>query len=54
MKGMAHTSIHHMMERRVRMRIAVPSIALPPPLPPTRRRESTVTAATANSSDMAG
>lgn len=53
-KGMGGTSIRHMMERRVRTRTAALSTALPPPHPPTRKKESTVTAATANSSDMAG
>lgn len=43
-----------MMGMRVQMRIAAPSIAPAPQLPPIRRRASTVTAATVSSLDMAG
>lgn len=43
-----------MMGMRVQMRTAAPSTAPAPQLPPTRRRASTVTAATVSSLDMAG
>lgn len=43
-----------MMGMRVQMRTAALSTAPAPQLPPTRRRASTVTAATVSSSDMAG
>jgi len=53
-KVMGHMNISHMMERRVRMRTAALSTAPPPLLQPTRRKESTVTAATASSLGMEG
>lgn len=53
-KEMGRMSPSLMMERRVKMRTAAPSTAPPPLLQPIRRKENTVTAATANSLDMEG
>ncbi|ROL42581.1 Protein FAM193A [Anabarilius grahami] len=53
-KGMEATSTSHMKERRAKMMTAARSTVHPPPPQPIRRKESTVTAATVNSSVTEG
>lgn len=53
-KGMEATNTSHMKERRAKMMTAARSTVHPPPPQPIRRKESTVTAATVNSSVTEG